>query len=226
MESRLEQVLKLVIEDFIKTAEPVGSQALVTEHGLDVSPATVRNWFAELVEQGMLVQPHTSAGRIPSERAFRWYVETQLGEPMVGKREQAVFEKIVSELAAHDQRAKAAAKACASAAGIAAIVGSNSNDSYYTGLTELFGQPEFRDWSRVVSMGSVLDKLDERLSQLRRTVYSQPTILIGADCPFGDTCGSIVVTLPGNSLLALLGPMRMPYRETRNLLTAVVSAFK
>ncbi len=148
-----------------------------------------------------------------------------MGEPSVGKREQTLFEKIISDLKEHDQRAKAAAKACASAVGVAAIVGSNSNDSYYTGLTELFGQPEFRDWSRVVSMGSVLDKLDDQLMQLRRTVYTQPTILIGNDCPFGDALGSVIVTLPGNSLLALVGPIRMPYSETRNLLTAVVSAF-
>lgn len=225
MDSRLESILKLVIEDFITTAEPVGSQALVTQHGLEVSPATVRNWFAELEEEGMLVKQHTSAGRIPSERAYRWYVETQLGEPSVGKREQSLFERITREVAEHDQRAKAAAKACASAASVAAIVGTNSSDSYYTGLSELFGQPEFREYSRVISMGSVLDKLDEQLTHLRRTVYAQPTILIGNDCPFGDACGSVIVTLPGNALLALVGPMRMPYRETRNLLTAVVAAF-
>lgn len=226
MDLRLEKILALVIEDFIATAEPVGSQALVTQHGLDVSPATVRNWFAELVDQGMLIQPHTSAGRIPSEAAYRWYVETQLGEPTVGKREQVLFERIAQETEDGERRIKAAAKVCANTAGVAAIVGTNASDSYYTGLTELFQQPEFRDWSRVVSMSAVLDKLDDQLAQLRRTTYEQPTILIGEQCPFGASCAAVLVTLPGNALLTLLGPIRMPYREARNLLRTVTEVFQ
>src|SRR3989344_3897270 len=225
MDPRLERVLTLAIEDFIATADPVGSQAFVTQHALEVRPATVRNWFGELEEQGMLVQPHTSAGRIPSEQAYRWYVDQQLGDPTVGKREREIFSRIGTEMSEPDRRAKAAAKACASAIGIAAIVGTQASDSYYTGLTELFGQPEFREWSRVVSMGSVLDKLDERLTHIRQTTYAQPTILLGRECPFGETCGCVMVTLPSNTLLVLLGPMRMQYRETRNLLTAVSMAF-
>ena len=220
MDSRLENVLALVIEDFIRTAEPVGSQALVTEHGLDVSPATVRNWFAELEMGGMLVQPHTSAGRIPSEGAYRWYVESRLGEPEAGKRERNVFQRISEETKELPQRVKAAAKACAVTTGVAAIAGTGSSDSYYTGLTELFRQPEFRDWSRAVSMGTVLDKLDERLTELRRRSFDIPTVLLGRDCPFGDACGSVLMTLPGRSILILLGPLRMPYRQARDLLYA------
>ncbi len=220
MDSRQENVLALVIEDFIATAEPIGSQALVTEHGLDVSPATVRNWFSELEAQGWLVQPHTSAGRIPSEAAYRWYVEKRLGEATAGRKERSLFQRISEETKEIPQRVKAAAKACATSTGVAALAGTGSNDSYYTGLTELFRQPEFRDWSRVVSMGSVLDKLDERLAELRRQTFSTPTILLGADCPFGNACGSVIATLPGRSILILLGPLRMPYRQARDLLVA------
>lgn len=226
MDSRLEKILALVIEDFIATAEPVGSQAFVNQHQLDVSPATIRNWFADLVEQGMLVQPHTSAGRIPSEAAYRWYAETQLGDVSVNKRDQQVIEQILKDFSDGERRVKAAAKACANAAGVAAIVGTNASDSYYTGLTELFQQPEFRDWSRVVTMSAVLDKLDDQLTKLRNVSYHQPTILVGEQCPFGSACSTVIVTLPDGSLLALLGPMRMPYRETRNLLTTVLHVFK
>lgn len=225
MDSRLEQILALVIEDFIATAEPVGSQVFVSQHGLDMSPATIRNWFAELEEAGMLIQPHASAGRIPSEQAYRWYAETKLGAPSAPKREQALLKRIASETDDIAQRVKAAAKVCASAAGVAALAGTNASDTYYTGLTELFGQPEFRNWSHVVTMGQVLDKLDERLARLRRTAYEEPVIMLGRDCPFGEACGSVIVTLPGGSLLALLGPMRMPYREARNLLIATREIF-
>jgi transcriptional regulator of heat shock response len=226
MDPRLERVLTLVIETHIATAEPVGSQALVDQHDLGVSPATVRNWFAELVSAGMLVQPHTSAGRVPSEAAYQWYVETQLGEPSIEKREHVVFARIAEETADHAARAKAIAKMCAGAVGIAALAGTGRNDSYYTGMTELFRQPEFREWNRVLGMGSVLDTLDERLTAIRGTTYHEPTILLGDACPFGNACGAVVVTLPGNAIIALFGPLRMPYRTARNLLHAARNALK
>lgn len=220
MDPRLERVLALVIETHIATAEPVGSQSLVAQHDLGVSPATVRNWFAELVSNGMLVQPHTSAGRIPSEAAYRWYVETQLGEVAHHAQAAHAFEHIEEAEGDMAVRIKAVAKACANQVGIAAVVGTGKSDSYYTGMTELFRQPEFREWSRVLGMGSVLDTLDERLVTVRQEAYAEPTILIGEQCPFGNACAAVVVTLPGNALLALLGPMRMPYRDARNMLYA------
>lgn len=220
MDPRLERVLTLVIETHIASAEPVGSQALVAQHDLGVSPATVRNWFAELVDAGMLIQPHTSAGRIPSERAYQWYVETQLADAKGDSRTRSLFARAMEQASDDAGRAKALAKACATSVGIAALAATGRNDSYYTGMTELFRQPEFREWNRVLGMGSVLDTLDERLASIRRTTYDAPTILIGEQCPFGNACAAAIITLPGNALLALLGPMRMPYRQAMNALLA------
>ena len=72
---RKKQILKVVVEDYIRTAEPVGSKAIAAEMGGSVSSATIRNELSDLVELGYLEQPHTSAGRIPSYRAYRWYVD-------------------------------------------------------------------------------------------------------------------------------------------------------
>jgi transcriptional regulator of heat shock response len=221
MDQRLERVLTHLIEDFIATAEPVGSQSLVKGHGLNVSPATIRNWFAELEAQGMLVQPHASAGRLPSEAAFRWYVSTQLGEVEAKDAERRALDLIRDEFDDLVTRAKACAKACTGFVGTAALIGSRTSDSYYTGLSDLFRQPEFHDWSRVVSMGSILDRLDERLAQLRSQSFSTPTVLLGSECPFGNACGSVMQSLPDGILLILLGPMRMDYRKGRNMLAAV-----
>ena len=71
---RKKKILKVVIEDYIRTAEPVGSKAIASEMGGKVSPATIRNELADLVELGYLEQPHTSAGRIPSPKGYRLYV--------------------------------------------------------------------------------------------------------------------------------------------------------
>ena len=71
---RKKQILKVVVEDYIRTAEPVGSKAIAAQMGTKVSSATIRNELSDLVEQGYLEQPHTSAGRIPSPQGYRLYV--------------------------------------------------------------------------------------------------------------------------------------------------------
>jgi heat-inducible transcriptional repressor len=68
-------VLRAIVEDYVATQEPVGSKALVERHGLGVSPATVRNDMAALEEEGLIAQPHTSAGRIPTDKGYRLFVD-------------------------------------------------------------------------------------------------------------------------------------------------------
>ncbi len=75
LDDRKLAVLRAIVEDFVSTNEPVGSKALVDRHNLDVSPATIRNDMAVLEEQGLIVQPHTSAGRIPTDRGYRLFVD-------------------------------------------------------------------------------------------------------------------------------------------------------
>ena len=75
---RSQKILEAIIEEYIATAQPVGSKALTQNHGIKLSPASVRNVMAELEELGYLVSPHTSAGRIPTEKGYRFYVDTLL----------------------------------------------------------------------------------------------------------------------------------------------------
>ena len=76
LEPRSEAILRAIIEEYVATAQPVGSQALVSRYGIGVSPATVRNVMAELEAEGYLDHPHTSAGRIPTDKGYRLYVES------------------------------------------------------------------------------------------------------------------------------------------------------
>jgi heat-inducible transcriptional repressor len=69
------EVLRAIIEDFVTTSEPVGSKALVERHALGVSSATIRNDMALLEDEGYIVQPHTSAGRIPTDKGYRLFVD-------------------------------------------------------------------------------------------------------------------------------------------------------
>ncbi|MDT7788645.1 MAG: heat-inducible transcriptional repressor, partial [Pseudonocardiales bacterium] len=69
------EVLRAIVADYVSNQEPVGSKALVERHGLGVSPATVRNDMAALEDEGYITQPHTSAGRVPTDKGYRLFVD-------------------------------------------------------------------------------------------------------------------------------------------------------
>jgi heat-inducible transcriptional repressor len=79
LDERKARLLQVVVREFIQTAEPVGSKALAGRYSLGISPATIRNELAALEEQGFLSHPHTSAGRVPTDRGYRFYVDSLSG---------------------------------------------------------------------------------------------------------------------------------------------------
>ncbi|MBE3583257.1 MAG: heat-inducible transcription repressor HrcA [Limnochordaceae bacterium] len=95
MDRRKEQILQAIIEDYIATAEPVGSRTLARKMRIGISPATIRNEMADLCEEGYLEQPHTSAGRIPSDKGYRYYVDSLLSLDQPGAEE---LERLAEEL--------------------------------------------------------------------------------------------------------------------------------
>lgn len=78
MDERKQRILRAIIEDYVKSAEPVGSRTIAKNYNLGISPATVRNEMSDLEEQGYLEQPHTSSGRIPSTKGYRLYVDSMM----------------------------------------------------------------------------------------------------------------------------------------------------
>lgn len=102
MDDRKNKVLQAVIEDYVATAEPVGSRTISRRYQLGVSPATIRNEMADLEELGYLQQPHTSAGRVPSDRGYRYYVDCLMESRNLSDKDEELvrrtFERKVSEI--------------------------------------------------------------------------------------------------------------------------------
>ena len=90
MDSRKQQILIAIIHDYIATAEPVGSRTIARKYKLGISPATIRNEMADLEEMGYIEQPHTSAGRVPSERGYRYYVDYLMQREELTREEQGL----------------------------------------------------------------------------------------------------------------------------------------
>ncbi|NPV52783.1 MAG: heat-inducible transcription repressor HrcA [Firmicutes bacterium] len=93
MNERKKRILQAVTDDYISTAEPVGSRTIARRYNLGISPATIRNEMADLEEGGYLEQPHTSAGRIPSDKGYRFYVDAIMQARPLSKEERAAIYK-------------------------------------------------------------------------------------------------------------------------------------
>jgi heat-inducible transcriptional repressor len=97
LDKRKSQILESIIRDYVETAEPVGSRSIVKKHNLKISAATVRNEMADLEEMGYLEQPHTSAGRIPSQVGFRYYVDCMMQKETLDDSELELLHRILNE---------------------------------------------------------------------------------------------------------------------------------
>jgi transcriptional regulator of heat shock response len=230
MEKRKEKLLLSVIHEYIKKATPVASKMLAGRGGFKISSATLRNEMADLEEEGYLIQPHTSAGRIPTEAGFAFYLASLSGkESVLDGKEKKELERAAR---ADEFPEKSLAKVLAELSEEAVILAFGKNDVYYTGLSNLFSKPEFQDQNLVYRIGEVVDHLDEIINEIFEETKEEIKILIGKKNPFSESCGAVVSKYRGKNkktgLVAVLGPIRMDYgknialvREVKELLNKI-----
>tara|TARA_E500000305_G_scaffold111608_1_gene126077 strand:+ start:608 stop:1036 length:429 start_codon:yes stop_codon:yes gene_type:complete len=107
LNERKQRLLMALVERHIRHGQPVGSKTLATGSGLAVSPATIRNLMAELEDMGLLASPHTSAGRVPTERGYRLYVDTLLASSTMERPDNARLRDELRQMLAPDQSPEA-----------------------------------------------------------------------------------------------------------------------
>lgn len=213
---RQEHLLRAIIEAYTDTAKPVSSGELAGGK-FDLSPATLRHDMAVLEDAGFLDQPHTSAGRVPTEQAWRWYVRQIQPKSTIGRREQEQLQSAAEPHGRSEQELlRSVAKVLAQLLAETVIVAFDKHDTYYTGLANLFHQPEFEQVDVIQSLSRVVDHLDEVMAQVYDHVDLQAEVRLGRDNPFNEQCGSILVRYRfadrPSGVLGVLGPMRQDYR--------------
>jgi len=221
MDVRRERILRAIIEEYIRTAQPVGSRYLCENCGFDISPATIRNEMMALEDEGYLRSPHPSAGRIPTEKAYEHYLRTFVQSKRVSKNDSKL-RQAVSSADDDESTLRLMAKTLVDLSGETAIVAFGPHRSYYTGVSNLFQKPDFRDLEMLKSLSSMVDRFDEVAAEIFDQVSSEPQVMIGSENPFGDDMTAILVKyrLPNNTVgfLGLLGPLRMNYKKNLSLI--------
>ena len=228
---RQKQILFAIIEEYAEVAAPVGSVTLAKL--FDVSSATVRAEMAKLEEAGLIAQPHTSAGRIPTDAGYRFYVnslteqtENAKFEPtrMLGSgapnRNIHALEVRINSQEKVDYAIRSAVDMLAELTGNLGL-GTIGDQLYLSGISKLFAQPEFMDNSRIQGVAQLLDNLEPWLREARP---GEPlNIFIGSENPIGKTSGvSLIISkfrspYSDNSYIGVLGPTRQNYVETMSL---------
>lgn len=227
---RQKDILCQIIEEYAETASPVGSVTLAKLFG--VSPATIRAEMARLEALGFIAQPHTSAGRVPTDAGYRFYVNNLDGASEEPSRGYTEAERRSIERGTHALEVRVSSQSRADAAirgavdllveltgnlGLATIGG----QLYLSGMSRLFTQPEFGDTRRVQAVARLLDNLEP---WLREAAPGEAlNIFIGQENPIGKNSEvSLIISkfrspFSDRSYIGVLGPTRQNYSRVTAL---------
>lgn len=221
MTERQKQILSAIIEQYAEVASPVGSSLLAKV--FDVSSATVRAEMAELERLGYINQPHTSAGRVPTDKGYRFYVNNlaeNTNESSIERRGERALSARVQAGVAPERLIRNAVDTLVELThnlGLATI----GNQLYMSGLSNLFGQPEFMNSGQVQQVAGLLDNLEP---WLREAAPNKPlSVYIGSENPVGRSAGcSLIISrfrspFSDRSYVGVLGPTRQSYRDVMGL---------
>jgi heat-inducible transcriptional repressor len=222
MTERQAQILAAIVEQYAEVASPVGS--LILAKVFDVSSATIRAEMSRLEEMGYITQPHTSAGRIPTDKGYRFYVN----QLTLVANTPGTVDRTARAIGTRLSRAGRPELAIRSAVdtlvelthnvGLATI----GDQLYLSGFGRLFMQPEFiQAIGPVHEVAQLLDNLEP---WLREAVPNQPlSVYIGSENPIGKSSGCTLIIsrfrspFSDHSYIGVLGPTRQSYRQVMNL---------
>jgi len=217
MSPRQEHILHAIVETYASTAEPVGSASLSEQ--FETSSATVRAEMAALERLGLIMQPHVSAGRVPTDRGYRAYVNS-LERPAPDRRHEQALAQRVRSAGEVERAIKNAVESLAHVThnlGLATIAG----NLYLSGIASLFQQPEFAAGARAYEVARLLDSLEEWLAEA--APGASVSCYIGRENPIGRTSGATLIISRFNSpysersYIGVLGSTRQNYSQVLGL---------
>lgn len=215
LDKRQNRILDFVVRDYIQTREPVSSARIRRRLRLKESPATVRNLVASLSEDGYLEQPHTSAGRIPTDEAYRYFVDYLMVDVALAPSEIKRFEAV------QDMNSEMIARFFSDALNLLSIASIRDADHdlfWQYGISYLLKEPEFHARGPVSDIGYILDHTDEMFNIYHQIRQSDTQLFIGKENPVSQAAGCGVFYLVRETpeqkeRILLIGPRRMNYER-------------
>lgn len=223
------KLLTRIIEEYIKSSSPIGSDYLVKKKRLDCCSATVRNGMFNLEKQGYLYQPHISSGRIPTESSYEFYVENidinQKLSLKMSKRLDQTLKKV--NLKNKERKAKFLAKLTAEITKGAVLLAFSKDNYYITGFSNILSQPEFFNMDSMHNLSFVLDNIEDIIYEIFDKI-KDTSIFLGSKSIFSPYLASIMSRcslINHDGMIGILGPMRMDYKQNLGLINYFKSVF-
>lgn len=229
---RQKALLKAVIEEYIDSAEPVGSEVVDRKYNLGVSPATIRNEMVSLTKEGFLKQPHTSAGRVPTSMGFRLYIQELMKEKQLPvAAEVSIKERMWEQRLQRERLLQEAVKSLAQRCDMLGLALDDEGQVFYAGAANILDWSEFYDIDVTRFVLSLFDELPTLREILGKAAGLDPMhILFGDELEFENLAPTGFVFTryeigPKEGVIGVIGPARMnfplviPYvRYVKNLL--------
>lgn len=222
MDDRKATILEAVINRYIRTAEPVGSKIIAEEYNLGVSPATIRSEMSALEEMGYLAQPHTSAGRAPTDKGYRFYVDSLRKILALSAGDASSLREKLAELRrleVEDMLRQIAGMLASRTASVSIILTPGSRRRvYFWGVSHILHQPEFIDLKHFEPLMELLES-EYTLAEWLTEEISEPQVhvRIGSENRHEELSGMSLITAgykmdeEASGIVGLLGPTRMDY---------------
>lgn len=231
-EERKKRVLKAIIKHFIDTAEPVGSNTILVSYQFHVSPATIRNDMMALEKSGYIYQPHTSAGRVPTDKGYRLFVDEMADYKKARAEAQKTLQTVRDEYRAQKVRERLydAVNLLARATNSVSFATTPDNPrTFFLGMSNVLRQPEFSHNSIQASeVIEVLERSDNFVTTLKNLdITDKPRTFIGEEniLPQIQSCSIIVSSYEQEGFkgyIGILGPKRMNYAYNIVLLEEIL----
>lgn len=222
LKERQKSILDAAINEFIRTARPVASRDLVNKFRFEVSPATIRNEMLELDELGYLEQPHTSAGRTPTDLGYRFFVDNLTASAFLSPREMKLIDDIFS-IRDESEFLRGFAKIISRISNTFTAIGAAKDDIFYeSGLAEITNQPEFQNTESMKNFSRLADSLWEELNAAFGDLDKiEEKIFIGSENPL-PCARSYTMTVSSwrhpsgfRGFFTMVGPKRTNYKKQK-----------
>lgn len=228
LDERKKKILEAIIRDYLRTAEPVGSRTIWRDYMPDLSPATIRNEMADLEVAGFITQPHTSAGRIPTDLGYRYYVDHLMKtRPLTTKEEEIINEglkKIRQDVEEALHQTLKILSHLLEYASLIATLGTKTR-VYSAGFSHMLKQPEFSDMKFTRHVLETLEEEDFLVEMVKEYTTQQGiTIRIGHENYFKEIkdCSVIMSSYKikdfASGGMGVIGPTRMSYSKVASIL--------
>ncbi len=221
---RQQKILALIVKEYSESANPVGSKELVDKYNLKESSATIRNEMGELEDLGFIDQPHKSAGRVPTDKGYRYFVNELMRRFELSEKERRLLKFELGKLQAqHEQLGRSISNLLSQVSGQAAFA-LLPNQSSATGLSHIIGEPEFTDTKTMKQVAQLLENIDQTASKLVKKSEVTAEAIIGGESPvpvpknLSLVVSNVRMKDGKQGVIGIIGPKRMSYAKNLSII--------